>query len=400
MLDLFRKYIYFELLLILFFINYRNPLNVYLNIFVIFYLTLLGLIYLIFKFKYTNYKTAKINYNLSGKHVCIIGSSEGLGLSLAKRIIKEKPKILTLMSRNIDKLKEAKQILLKEIERESTKEGNHFFDIKINIIKCDLSIKASIEEAFDNILANNSLNNEENEESCIVANNTRYRKQKKIIKKEKNLGEKNDIDVLICNAAYVSTGEYNKLQMHDLIYTVNTNIYGNIDVMSRVIISMKEKKSGLILFINTEGVLYPIYGFSYYLMSKSSMWTYTYILDQELKYFNIHIVNAFLPSIDTPGFVKENIKKPNVTKKLENLTNTLNSDYAADKIINKVKKGRKFITLEFNGYILSILNSAYRNPESYFDYLIYVSFSSLLVFVSSIYKLYIEYIIKKGVHSI
>ncbi|CRG98166.1 conserved Plasmodium protein, unknown function [Plasmodium gallinaceum] len=398
MLDYFRKYIYFELLLILFFINYRNPLNVYINIAIIFYLTLLGLIYLIFKFKYTNYKKAQINYNLSDKHICIIGGSEGLGLSLAKRIIKEKPKTLTLMSRNIDKLKEAKKYLLKEIERKSNEEGDNYFGIKINIIKCDISIKESIKEAFDNALTNNSLDIEENEEDYIVSNSTRSRKQK-IIKEECHLEEKNYIDVLICNAAYVTTGEYNKLQLYDLIYTINTNIYGNIDIMSKVIINMKKKKSGLILFINTEGVLYPIYGFSYYLMSKSSMWTYTYILDQELKYFNIHIVNAFLPSVDTPGFAQESIKKPDITKKLENLTNTLNSDYVADKVINNVKKGKKFITLEFNGYILSILHSNYRNPESYFDYLIYVSFSSLIVFISSLYKLYIEYVIKKGVQS-
>ncbi|SBS98233.1 conserved Plasmodium protein, unknown function [Plasmodium malariae] len=320
-----------------------------------------------------------------------------LGLSLAKRLIKEKPETLSVMSRNINKLKEARNILLSEVGKDKS-----YSDIKINIIKCDLSMKESINEAFNNALINNSLDKEENSKNDTNygnENNTRNR-NKNIEKGNVDVNDINNIDVLICNAAYVSTEENTKLQMYDLIYTVNVNIYGNIDFISRVITYMKKKKSGTILFINSEGALYPIYGYSYYLMSKTSMWTYTHILDQELKYFNIHIANAFLPSIQTPGFVQENFKKPDVTKKIESLTSILNSDYAADKVINKIKQGRKFITLNLNGYMLSILHSGYRNPESYFDYLMHVSFCNIFVFISSLYKLYIEYVIKKKFHSI
>ncbi|SOV21073.1 conserved Plasmodium protein, unknown function [Plasmodium sp. DRC-Itaito] len=384
MLDTIRKYIYFEILLLLFFLNYKINISIYVNIAVVTYLTALAVIYLIFKFRYGNYRIrGPINYNLKGKHVCIIGS-----------IIKEKPKTITLMSRNVDKLKDAKKLILSEMKKEKPN-----LNIKINIIRCDLSVKASIKEAFDNVLINNSLDKEEDEENYNIAYRTRSRMQK-MERGDVDICDINDIDVLICNAAYVSTEENNKLQMYDLIYTINTNIYGNIDIISKAIIHMKRKKTGLILFINTEGALYPIYGYSFYLMSKSSMWVYTHILDQELKYYNIHIANAFLPSVETPGFIQENLKKPEVTRKIEQLTNTINSDYAADKIINKLKQGRKFITLRFNGYMLSILHSGYRNPESYFDYLIYVSFSNLFIFISSLYKLYIEYIIKKKFHSI
>ncbi|SBT86243.1 conserved Plasmodium protein, unknown function [Plasmodium malariae] len=397
MLCFIKKYIYFELLIILRVVNYWIPLSSFLNITLVSYLSVLGFIYLIFKFRYANYSKALQNCNFKGKHVCIIGGSEGLGLSLAKRLIKEKPETLSVMSRNINKLKEARNILLSEVGKDKS-----YSDIKINIIKCDLSMKESINEAFNNALINNSLDKEENSKNDTNygnENNTRDR-NKNIEKGNVDVNDINNIDVLICNAAYVSTEENTKLQMYDLIYTVNVNIYGNIDFISRVITYMKKKKSGTILFINSEGALYPIYGYSYYLMSKTSMWTYTHILDQELKYFNIHIANAFLPSIQTPGFVQENFKKPDVTKKIESLTSILNSDYAADKVINKIKQGRKFITLNLNGYMLSILHSGYRNPESYFDYLMHVSFCNIFVFISSLYKLYIEYVIKKKFHSI
>uniref|UniRef100_A0A8C9GIP2 3-ketodihydrosphingosine reductase n=1 Tax=Piliocolobus tephrosceles TaxID=591936 RepID=A0A8C9GIP2_9PRIM len=287
-------------------------------------------------------------------------------------------------------------------------------------------MKESINNAYNNLLNNKSLDSTEFEVDNINTsttyigddktdnNNIKKRQKTKNQKENKkyhakdmshekseskqNVTDLNYIDILICNAAYVSTDEHSKLQMYDLLYTVNTNIYGNIDFISRTLLHMKKtKKGGVILFINSEGTLYPIYGYSYYLMSKSCMWTYTHILDQELKYYNIHIANAFLPSLETPGYVIENLKKPQITKNIENLTTTLNSDYAANKVINKIKQGNKFITLNFNGYMLSVLHSGYRNPDSYFDYLIYVTFCNIFVFISSIYKIYIEYIIKSKI---
>ncbi|WBY57825.1 NAD(P)-binding protein [Plasmodium yoelii yoelii] len=292
-------------------------------------------------------------------------------------------------------------------------------NIKINIIQCNLALKESINEAFDNVLMNKSLDKNRDESNNIHDNNIHFR-NKKIKNEELNPNNINIIDVLICNAAYVSTNENEKLQLSDLLYTINTNIYGNIDFISKAVLHMKNKKiaikreqiqsnekdknnkiskqnerprGGMILFINSEGALYPVYGYSYYLMSKSCMWTYNNILDQELKHFNIHIVNAFLPSIETPGYVQENLTKPLITKKIEDLTTTLNSDYAAKKVIDKIKQGKKFITLDMNGFFLSILHSGYRNPDCYFEYLISVSLGGLLVFVSSLYKVYIEYII-------
>ncbi|SBT75467.1 conserved Plasmodium protein, unknown function [Plasmodium ovale] len=393
MFDLVKKFIYFELIVLLRVINWWVPLDTRINIAVVLYLTILGGIYLIFKFRYANYGKTSANCSLTGKHVCIVGGSEGLGLSLAKRVLKERPHTVSIMSRNVNKLKEAKGILLNEIR----KRGNDI-NTQINIIRCDLGMKESINEAFDNILTSNSLDREHIDGNIAEETNIRSRKLQ-TNKEELNSTEINHIDVLICNAAYVCTEENNKLQMYDLLYTVNTNIYGNIDFISRTLLYMKKRKRGVILFINSEGTLYPIYGYTYYLMSKSSMWTYTHILDQEVKYYNIHIASAFLPSIETPGFAQENLKKPDVTKKIEGLTTLLNPDYAADKVINKIKLGKKFITLNLCGYMLSILHSGYRNPDSYFDYLMNVSFCSLFVFISSLYKLYIEHVIKRKVQS-
>lgn len=316
------------------------------------------------------------------------------------------------MARNVNKLENAKNILINEI----TKKG---VNVKINIIQCNLALKESINEAFNNVLMNKSLDENRDESNNIHQNNIHFR-NKKIKNEELNPNNINNIDVLICNAAYVSTNENEKLKLSDLLYTINTNIYGNIDFISKAVLHMKNKKiaikceqiqsnekdknnkiskqnerpgGGMILFINSEGALYPVYGYSYYLMSKSCMWVYNNILDQELKHFNIHIVNAFLPSIETPGYVQENLTKPLITKKIEDMTTTLNSDYAAKKVIDKIKQGKKFITLDINGFFLSILHSGYRNPDCYFEYLISVSFAGPLVFVSSLYKVYIEYII-------
>ncbi|KJP87047.1 hypothetical protein AK88_03333 [Plasmodium fragile] len=391
MLDYVKKYIYFELLLILRVVNYYVPLDRCLNIAVISYLTFLGLIYLAFKFRYRGGNgSSSVTWAFGGKHVCIVGGSEGLGLSLAKRIVREKPHTLTIMSRNTTKLRTAKGILLQELNIQKS----HKDPLQINIVKCDIGMKESINEAFQNIRMNNSIDKEKDQWGNQLMGSTQMNYP--LHSHEEKDETLNDVDVLICNAAYVCTEENSKLQMYDLLYTVNTNIYGNIDIISRVITKMKQNRKGIILFINSEGALYPVYGYSYYLMSKTSLWTYTYILDQELKHYNIHFSNAFLPSIKTPGYAQENLKKPFVTKRIEDLTTTVDSDYAADKVVRKIKQGKKFITLDFNGFMLSVLHSGYRNPESYFDYLFCVSFCGVFVFVSSLYKLYIEHIIRRN----
>ncbi|GAB64759.1 NAD(P)-binding protein/reductase [Plasmodium cynomolgi strain B] len=394
MLNYVKKYIYFELLLILRAVNYYVPLDRCLNIAVIFYLTLLGLIYLAFKFRYRGGNgSGDVSWAFDGKHVCIVGGSEGLGLSLAKRIVRENPRTLTIMSRNTAKLRTAKEVLLQELSIQKS----HKDHLQINIVKCDIGMKESINEAFQNVRTNNSIDKEKDQGGEQSMGSSQRRRNHPLDTQQEKDQTLNDVDVLICNAAYVCTEENNKLQMYDLLYTVNTNIYGNIDVISRVITNMKKKRKGFILFVNSEGALYPIYGYSYYLMSKTCMWTYTYILDQELKHYNVHFANAFLPSIQTPGYVLENLKKPTVTKRIEDLTSTVDSDYAADKVVAKIKEGRKFITLDLNGFMLSVLHSGYRNPESYFDYLVCVSFCGVFVFVSSLYKLYIEHIIRRNV---
>ncbi|ANQ06101.1 NAD(P)-binding protein/reductase [Plasmodium coatneyi] len=393
MLDYVKKYIYFELLLILRVVNYYVPLDRYLNIAVIFYLTFLGLIYLAFKFRYRGGNgSSGVSWAFAGKHVCIVGGSEGLGLSLAKRIVREKPNTLTIMSRNTAKLRTAKEVLLQEV----SKQNAHKDPLQINIVKCDIGMKESINEAFQNVQTNNSIDKEKDQWGNQSMGSVQRRNNPPHSQQERGQ-PLNDVDVLICNAAYICTEENSKLQMYDLLYTVNTNIYGHIDVISRVVKNMKQKRKGFILFVNSEGALYPVYGYSYYLMSKTCLWTYTYILDQELKHYNIHFSNAFLPSIQTPGYAQENLKKPFVTKRIEDLTSTVDSDYAADKVVRKVKEGRKFITIDFNGFMLSVLHSGYRNPESYFDYLVCVSFCGVFVFVSSLYKLYIEHIIRRNV---
>ncbi|EUD65050.1 hypothetical protein C922_04561 [Plasmodium inui San Antonio 1] len=398
MLDYVKKYIYFELLLILRAVNYYIPLDRRLNIAVIFYLTLLGLIYLAFKFRYRGGNgSGDVSWAFAGKHVCIVGGSEGLGLSLAKRIIREKPHTLTIMSRNPTKLRTAKEVLMQEV---SIQEKSYKDLLQINIVKCDIGMKESINEAFQNVQTNSGIDKVKDQggDKSMGSSQRRNNPPNSEQTKDQTL---NDVDVLICNAAYVCTEENSKLQMYDLLYTVNTNIHGNIDIISRVITNMKKKREGLILFVNSEGALYPVYGYSYYLMSKTCMWTYTYILDQELKYYNIHFANAFLPSIETPGYAQENLKKPFVTKRIEDLTTTVDSDYAADKVVRKIKEGRKFLTLDLNGFMLSVLHSGYRNPESYFDYLVCVSFCGVFVFVSSLYKLYMEHIIRRNVfHSV
>lgn len=413
-----KKYVYFELMLGLLLMNMYFSLRFIYNVAAVTYLSVLGIVYLFFKFRYSGLKRKRDEDVFTDKHVLIIGGSEGIGFALGKRILKEKPKILTLMGRNVNKLKNARNELLTEIGNDSENIYLRNY-LKINIFQCDVSRLEDVECAIDK--ATNCKKG--NEEYCqysgddqMVDNKNGNKMKNKVTEVEKGelgeLGEMGEmktketldepnmftpVDVLICNGAYVCTGEMKKMNHEDLMNTVQTNMCGYIHSMSKVIDEMKKKKNGLIIFINTEAALYPIYGFSFYAMSKSGMWTLTHILDQELKYYDIKIVNAFLPSVRTPGFIKECLQKPLITAEIENMTNTFEPDDAANLIINEILKGKKFITADLNGFLLSSIHAGYRNPETYFDLLMHISFSGLFVFISMLYKLRIESIIRKHI---
>lgn len=74
MLDYVKRYIFLELLLILRVVNYYVPLDNRLNIAVVLYLTLLGLVYLAFKFRYRGGSgSGGVSWAFAGRHVCIVG---------------------------------------------------------------------------------------------------------------------------------------------------------------------------------------------------------------------------------------------------------------------------------------------------------------------------------------
>lgn len=413
MLSYIKKYVYFELLLGLLLMNMYFSLRFIYNVAVVTYLSVLGIVYLFFKFRYSGLKRKRDEDIFLDKHVLIIGGSEGIGFALGKRILKEKPKILTLMGRNVNKLKNARDALLTEIGNDSENIYLRNY-LKINIFKCDVSRFEDVECAIDKATNCKKENDEywqcsSGDDQMVDSEKGSQMENKGAEVEKREMGEMQTeeipnesdmftpVDVLICNGAYICSGEMKTMNHEDLMNTVQTNMCGYIHSMSKVIDEMKKKKNGLIIFINTEAALYPVYGFSFYAMSKSGMWTLTNILDQELKYYDIKIANAFLPSVRTPGFIKECLQKPLITAEIENMTNTLEPDDAANLIINEILKGKKFITADLNGFLLSSLHAGYRNPEAYFDLLVHVSFSGLFFFISMLYKLRVESIIRKHV---
>lgn len=79
--------------------------------------------------------------HLSGKHVLITGGSTGIGFALAKRFILEGCKV-SLIARNIDRLREAKAELAEWAEQRGKKAD-------VYVHSADVTNKAQVKDAID-----------------------------------------------------------------------------------------------------------------------------------------------------------------------------------------------------------------------------------------------------------
>ncbi|QSL65508.1 hypothetical protein MERGE_002821 [Pneumocystis wakefieldiae] len=93
-------------------------------------------------------------------------------------------------------------------------------------------------------------------------------------------------------------------------------------------------------------------GYSQYSPSKSALRCLTDTLRQECLLYGIKVHCAFLATVYTPGFEKEQLVKPELTKELEGIDQGQSSEIVASRIIKSLEKGKFFITTEIIGALL------------------------------------------------
>ncbi|MBS5522777.1 MAG: SDR family oxidoreductase [Clostridiales bacterium] len=177
---------------------------------------------------------------MSKKIAVVTGASRGIGLEIARQLLKENYKVYGLCRHPLEK------------ER------------RICWLSCDVSVKTSVDQAFARILA-----------------------------REKR------IDVLINNAGMGISGAVEFLDEQDILRQLTVNLEGAVWCTQAVIPSMRAAGGGKIIFISSLGAIFPLPYQSFYSVSKAGMNVFCDALGIELAPFHIQTCTVMLNDVKT-----------------------------------------------------------------------------------------------------
>lgn len=106
-----------------------------------------------------------------------------------------------------------------------------------------------------------------------------------------------------------------------------------------------------LIFTSSTLAFYPIAGYSSYSPAKAAMRSLCDTLSQEVLLYSdsVKLHTIFPGSIDSPGYVNENLSKPEVTKILEKDDPVQSAEQVASKAIAGLEKGEYLVTVGFLG---------------------------------------------------
>ncbi|KRH94661.1 putative 3-ketosphinganine reductase [Pseudoloma neurophilia] len=101
--------------------------------------------------------------------------------------------------------------------------------------------------------------------------------------------------------------------------------------------SLVQRKKKDVIFVGSTLSFFHIPGYSAYSPTKTALYDFYKTVYNELSSKDIDLYFYILSSTKTPGYDKENLLKPKITKRIENLTKEENVDVRADTLLNGMR---------------------------------------------------------------
>jgi 3-dehydrosphinganine reductase len=109
-----------------------------------------------------------------------------------------------------------------------------------------------------------------------------------------------------------------------------------------------------IVFVSSLISFTVIPGYAGYAPSKAALRMLADTLREECVLYDIDVRCCFPANISTPGFEVEERTKPEITKKIEGTAATETPEAVATKIIDRLERGQKHITYQFEGDLIKV----------------------------------------------
>jgi 3-dehydrosphinganine reductase len=232
------------------------------------------------------------------KLALITGGSSGIGLSIAKEILRQGGNV-AILARRTELLSEA----VSELEKN-----------RINDEQLILSLPADVTKAAP--------------------------LHEKLTKFVEKVGLP---DIIINSAGVAHPGSFSSLTMDIFHWMMDVNYFGTVNVLKVLVPLMQKRKSGKIVNISSLAGLIGTYGYTAYGASKFAVNGFTEALRSELKPYGIQVSIVFPPDTETPQLEYESEFKPFITKTLTSTAKLSTSEEVAKDIVKNVGKGKYLI---------------------------------------------------------
>ncbi|EFJ36401.1 hypothetical protein SELMODRAFT_78109 [Selaginella moellendorffii] len=248
---------------------------------------------------------------IRGRHILISGGSSGIGLELAKIAAAHGARKVTLLARNVERLKEARDAVAAAVSGSS--------DTEVGFVSADVLDRAGLRRA---------------------------------------MVEAGDVDVLVCSHGISIPCAFEDARDEDLDTVVGINFMGTMNVIKAALPGMV-RDGGVyprsIAIFSSQAAQAGIYGFACYSGAKVALVKFAESLKQELFLRKIQISVIYPPDTDTPGLREENKFKPEITKILSESSSAMVAIDVARKAMDGIRAGRFNVSCNFDGHLLAIL---------------------------------------------
>jgi 3-dehydrosphinganine reductase len=292
---------------------------------VVSFLTLIGLSFTLLKVPISPKK-------VQGKHILVVGASSGLGKAVALEVARLGASKVTLTARGTDSDSQGKSRLDYAVE-EVKSSLDSSSTVVVSSAKFDVSNKEQTQGAMNSIISENG-----------------------------------PIDwVIVCsgNAEPFMFVNDDSSASNVEERMMKVNFMGPVNVIKGLLFACKEQAGNeaphypsKVLLVSSLAALFPIPGYAAYGSSKAALKGLAEVLRTELRLYDGIQLQVYFPSnLDTPGLAKENETKPELTKQIEGIADTIPAKVAAQTLLTGMGLGWYMYTGDLVGVIACAISN-------------------------------------------
>ena len=177
---------------------------------------------------------------------------------------------------------------------------------------------------------------------------------------------------VINNAGIMKTAEFDLLTVDDYKQVMDVNLFGSIRIIKALIHLLRTNRNSRIINIVSSGILNPMYAYSAYLCSKSSLESLTKVLRAEMKPFGCY-VSSILPGANNTNILNTKLNMEFYQNKINNLDKEILNDYGSTYFEQSAKKcimGVKFVTPNSLDKVVNNIIDAVIREKPYKQYIV------------------------------